>query len=187
MNASGRWLAPEVTEIAAARILEAAERLFAEHGPAKVGMGAIAAEAGCSRATLYRYFESRRALQSAFAHREAIAILEEVGRRIARLDDQRERTSAALLAVLEEVRKRPSLASWISPANAAELTEVLRDSPLIEMVTARLVGADDDLPDLDLARWVLRCLISLLSLPPTDPAEERRFVERFLAPLLTFT
>lgn len=187
MTTHGSWLAPELTELAAQRILDAAERLFAEKGPGKVGMGAIADAAGCSRATLYRYFESRRALQSAFAHREAIAIIEVIADRVAAIEDARERGALALLTALEEVRARPTLAAWVSPANAAELTDVLRDSPLIETFVARFVGAYDDVPDLDLARWVLRSLISFLSLPAGDPAEERRMVERFLVPLLTLS
>jgi len=185
MSATGRWLAPELSELAGERILDAAERLFAEHGPSGVGMATIADEAGCSRATLYRYFNNRRALQSAFVHREASRIIEEIANRIATIEDPLERAVTAVLATLEGVRTRPTLAAWISPGNSAELLTLLRDSPLIEAFTARFVGADEAVLDLDLARWVLRSVISLLSLPSDDPAEERRLVERFLAPLLT--
>lgn len=185
MTTHGSWLAPELNEIAAQRILDAAERLFAEKGPGKVGMGAIADAAGCSRATLYRYFESRRALQSAFAHREALAIIEVIADRIAGVEDRQDRAVRAFVTAIEEVRARPTLAAWVSPANSAELADVLRDSPLIETFVARFVGAYDASPDLDLARWVLRALISFLALPAADIAEERRMIERFLAPLLT--
>ncbi|HPY25671.1 MAG TPA: helix-turn-helix domain-containing protein, partial [Mycobacterium sp.] len=42
-----------------ARILHAAGELFAERGVDAVEMQDIARAAGCSRATLYRYFENR--------------------------------------------------------------------------------------------------------------------------------
>ena len=39
---------------------------------ATVGMNEIAKAAGCSRATLYRYFENREALHTAYVHRETL-------------------------------------------------------------------------------------------------------------------
>ncbi len=41
------------------RILDAAERLFAEHGPVSVSIRDIAAEAGLPHSAIYRYFESK--------------------------------------------------------------------------------------------------------------------------------
>jgi AcrR family transcriptional regulator len=45
-----------------ARILEAAERLFASHGVANVSMDAIAAEAGVGKGTVFRRFGSKAGL-----------------------------------------------------------------------------------------------------------------------------
>ena len=158
-----------MTDEVVERILDAAEQLFAEQGPRGVGMAAIADAAGCSRATLYRYFDNRRELQTAFASREAGRIVDDV---LARSGDVVE----TILGALAEVRSRPSLAAWISPDASAELLDVLRDSPLIE--------ATIDSADTDLARWTLRSLVSLLAFPPDDPADEERLVRRFVAPLL---
>jgi AcrR family transcriptional regulator len=177
MTPRGRWLAQPRSEAAIEQILDAAGGLFAEHGPAAVAMGDIADAAGCSRATLYRYFENRRALQEAFAHREALEIVEIVTSRATG-------TTNTVLDILDEVRARPLLRAWISPENTAELLAVLRDSPRIEEVTARLAADAQAPPDLDRARWVLRSIVSLLALPAADRAEERRLVERFVTPLL---
>ena len=68
---AGRALVREYNELAAERILDVAARLFVEHGVARVGMADVAKAAGCSRATLYRYFDSREALRIAYIHREA--------------------------------------------------------------------------------------------------------------------
>ncbi|NED59644.1 helix-turn-helix transcriptional regulator, partial [Streptomyces sp. SID10244] len=50
------WLAPERAELAAQHILDIAERMFVEKGVSAVTMREIASAAGCSRATLYRYY-----------------------------------------------------------------------------------------------------------------------------------
>ena len=50
--AANDWLAERRTEVAADRILDAAEELFTRHDPGSVGMNEIAKAAGCSRATL---------------------------------------------------------------------------------------------------------------------------------------
>jgi AcrR family transcriptional regulator len=179
------WLAQQRSDAAVEQILTAASRLFAEQGPVSVAMSDIATAAGCSRATLYRYFENRRALQTAFAHRQALDIVEIVTSQVTGTTDPLERAVDTVLLTLEEVRSRPMLQAWISPQNTAELLAVLRDSPLIEAVTARFAATGQSPLDLDLARWVLRSFVSLLALPAADRAEERRLVERFVAPLLT--
>jgi AcrR family transcriptional regulator len=187
MTTSKTWLAGDASGIAAERILDAAESLYAENGLDGVGMDAVARAAGCSRATLYRYFDNRRALQLAFAHREALRIVETIGVLIRPIDDPKERAVEAVVGAIREVRDKPSLLAWIDPGRTGEISEVLRESPLIEAFTARFLGERDDVPDLDLARWVLRCIVSFLAVPGGDEAEERRMIERFLAPHLNLT
>ena len=75
---AGDWLASRRTEVAADRILDAAGELFAEKEAATVGMHEIASAAGCSRATLYRYFENREALYTAYVHREKYRLYREM-------------------------------------------------------------------------------------------------------------
>ncbi len=179
------WIADEVTEVAVERILAAAEELYAEHGIDGIGMDSVAKQAGCSRATLYRYFDNKQALQFAFAHREARRIVEVVANHIEPIQDPTDRAVEAVLGALREVRAKPSLLAWVGPGDAARVSEVMRESPLIETFTARFVGERDDFPDLDLARWVLRCIVSFLAVPGAEDDEERRLVARFLAPVMT--
>ncbi len=76
--AGNDWLGDRRTEVAADRILDAADALFAEQDAATVGMHEIAKAAGCSRATLYRYFENREALYTAYVHRESYRLFHQM-------------------------------------------------------------------------------------------------------------
>jgi AcrR family transcriptional regulator len=147
-------------------ILDAAAALFAEHGVNAVGMGEVATAAGCSRATLYRYFADRHELHVAFVQREA--------RRIVALlptDDVAE----AILAALREVRARPELLAWFGTADAGTTAELaLSDAVVLGL---RHQGNDEDT-----ARWLVRVIVSLLIVPGRDDAEERALVERFVVP-----
>jgi len=54
--------APEHNDATRQRILEAASRLFREHGIAAVGLAKIMAEAGLTVGTFYTHFKSKEAL-----------------------------------------------------------------------------------------------------------------------------
>lgn len=179
------WLADDRTALAADRILDAAAVLFAENGAAGTGMDQVAKAAGCSRATLYRYFENRQALVTAFAHRQARQIVELVAHQVSAAPDPTERAVTAVMATLAAVRERPLLHTWYAGTDQALLTEILRESPLIESFAARFVGGAADSPDRDLAQWVIRTVLSFLAVPGADLDEERRLVTRFVAPHMT--
>lgn len=148
-------------------ILDAAAGLFAEHGVNAVGMGEVARTAGCSRATLYRYFPDRRSLHVAFVHREA--------RRIGALVPAGD-LAEALLAAVREVRARPELLAWFSAADAGTTADLAQSSEVIEALG--LTAAGDEAA----ARWLVRVIVSLLIVPGRDDAEERALVERFVVP-----
>ena len=151
------------------QILDAAARLFAERGVNAVGMGEVAAAAGCSRATLYRYFADRHELHRAFVHREA--------RRIGRLLPT-DSLPDAVLAAVREVRARPELLAWFGAVDAGTTASLALSSEVIDGLGLSAVG------DPDLARWLVRVIVSLLMVPGRDEAEERRIVERFVVPVL---
>jgi AcrR family transcriptional regulator len=173
------WLEVERTELAAERILDAAGALFVERGVDKPGMDEVARAAGCSRATLYRYFENRQALIYAFAHREARLITKQVAQVTTEVSDPRRRVVEAVLACLAAVRERPHLAAWYV-GDSTLLREVLHDSPVIRGVAQSYLASDSEATDPDLADWILRIILSFLSNPGDDEEEERRLLERFL-------
>jgi AcrR family transcriptional regulator len=186
--AGNNWLASKRNEVAAERILDAAGNLFAKQAPASVGMHEIAAAAGCSRATLYRYFENRQALHTAFVHREAHAVHRQVVERLSGIHDPRERLVAGFLASLSIVRNSPALQSWFAPGDSPIGVEIAEQSDVVKAMSAAFVislGASDDPKAIvRKARWLVRVLTSLLIFPGRDPDDERAMIEEFLVPIV---
>jgi AcrR family transcriptional regulator len=176
------WLASERTELGAERILDAAAQLFADEGIGLPGMEDIARAAGCSRATVYRYFENKQALLRAFVHREARDITEQVARELAQRADRPDPVEA-VIATLAAVRARPYLEPWYTGA-ATDLLEVFHESPVISALASNFLSPGGGAPDADLGRWLLRVVMSFLREPEANPEGERRLVERFLLPVL---
>ncbi|MGV9803660.1 TetR/AcrR family transcriptional regulator [Mycobacterium sp. NPDC003449] len=180
------WLAARRTEVAADRILEAAGELFTRKDAAAVGMHEIASAAGCSRATLYRYFENRDALYTAYVHREARRLYEDLTLQVAGLTDPSQRLIEGVLTALRAVRQSPALSSWFASASPpiggemAEHSEVIRT--LVEGFVRSLGTGGEDVGRR--ARWLVRVLVSMLVFPGTDEADERAMLTEFVAPLV---
>ncbi|MBJ8344945.1 TetR/AcrR family transcriptional regulator [Antrihabitans sp. YC2-6] len=171
------WLEKDRNDLAAERILDAAAQLFVERGVATVGMADIARRAGCSRATMYRYFDSRRSLQLAFVHREARRVGETILAETSTIPDLRERTVAAMLAAVREVRADPTMIAWFQLGDAGLASEIAHSSEVIEGLSAAFFDGN-----VLLAKWTVRIIVSLLTVPGSDDAEERAMLELFVAP-----
>ena len=170
------WLGDERAQLAAQRILDAAAELFVEKGIAGVGMGEIAKAAGCSRATLYRYFADRGQLHIAFVHREALRVGELVAADLRGIDDPAVRLTTAVLSAVRQVRSAPTLAAWFREGDAGHSADLAQSSAVIEALGVSVAG------DPAAARWTLRVILSLLTMPGRDDADERAMVERFVVP-----
>jgi AcrR family transcriptional regulator len=179
------WLSERRGDVAAEKILDAAERLFVQHDAATVGMNEIAKAAGCSRATLYRYFENRDALHTAYVHRETYRVFGELGQRISSIVDRRERLLEGVLIALRSVRESPALSSWFASTQRPIGGEMAERSDVIRALTESFL-ASLGINDVERrARWLIRVMISLLIFPGRDDAEEREMLEQFVLPLLT--
>jgi AcrR family transcriptional regulator len=183
----GDWLAQRRTEVAADRILDAAGELFAEKEAATVGMHEIASAAGCSRATLYRYFENRDALYTAYVHRESYRLYREMTDHVASLTDPRERLIEGMLASLRNVRESPALASWFATTQRPIGAEMAEESEVIKALTEAFVislGPDDRERVAHRARWLVRVMTSLMLFPGHNPDDERAMLEEFVVPIV---
>lgn len=187
MMAGRAWLSDRRGELAAEKILDAAEKLFAQRDPASVGMNEIARAAGCSRATLYRYFESRDALYTAYVHRWANTLYHELTRRLSGIEDPSQRLVTGITESLALVRSNPALVSWFAetgPPIGAAMAE--RSEVITVMVTTFLsaLGTDDTEATQQRARWVVRVMTSLLSFPGRDADDERAMLMQFVVPVV---
>jgi AcrR family transcriptional regulator len=187
---AGDWLGDRRSEVAADRILDAAERLFTEQDPASVGMNEIARAAGCSRATLYRYFDSRESLRTAYVHRETHRLGRDILGRIERIEDPRERLIASITATLRMVRENPALAAWFGSTRLPIGGEMAGQSQVITALASGFLASLGPSPGPDdaalerRARWAVRVIISMLMFPGRGEKDERAMIEEFVLPVL---
>jgi AcrR family transcriptional regulator len=182
------WLASRRSEVAADRILDAAEELYTQRDQASIGMNEIARAAGCSRATLYRYFDSREALRTAYVHRETRRLGRAISEQIDGIDDPRERVIVSVAAALRMVRESPALSSWFALTRVPISGELAGRSEVITTLAASFVnslGPEDPAVVERRARWLVRVLTSLLMYPGHDEADERAMIEEFVVPIVT--
>ena len=184
---AGDWLAERRTEVAADRILDAAGELFAQQEAATVGLHEIASAAGCSRATLYRYFENRDALYTAYVHRESYRLYREMTDQITSVVDPRERLIEGMLSSLRNVRESPALSSWFATTQRPIGAAMAEQSEVIRALTEAFVislGPDERHLVEHRARWLVRVMTSLMLFPGHDEADERAMLEEFVAPIV---
>lgn len=182
------WLGGDRGARAAERILDAAGAEFAARGVRATTMQDVARAAGCSRATLYNHFRDRHALDVAFVHSEAVRLAHDLAERTRSLDDPKIRATTAILGALDAVRDDPRLAVWFSEADVGVATAISADSEVLDALATAFAGGLEHGVDRDevrrRARWVIRAIVSLLSMPAGSPDEERVIVERFVVPAL---
>ncbi|MGB3409828.1 MAG: helix-turn-helix domain-containing protein [Microthrixaceae bacterium] len=182
---TGTWLGAARQDLAATRILDAAGELFAQAGVATVGMAEVAETAGCSRATLYRYFPNRDALRMAFVQRSARRIGAELAVQVADIEDPAQQLETAVLKAVAAVRADPLLATWFNPASAGIAADLAAGSEVIESLAEEFLGNRETVVGAKIseaARWTVRAVVSLLSMPGRDADEELRFVRNVLVP-----
>jgi AcrR family transcriptional regulator len=187
LMAANDWLSERRVEVAADRILDAAEELFTRHDPGSVGMNEIAKAAGCSRATLYRYFENREALRTAYVNRETYRLFDAIKEKISGITEPRERLSAGVVTTLQLVRESPALSSWFAITQPPIGGELAEQSDVVTALAAAFVnslGADDRAVAESRARWLVRVITSLLIFPGRDVADEQAMIEEFVVPIV---
>jgi AcrR family transcriptional regulator len=173
------------------RILDAAERCMARYG-LRVSMRDVAAEAGLSRGSVYRYYADRDALVAAVFERTADrfvgAAAEVVDTQVALADQVAEAAVFIRLHVGDEgltlrlPGERESLLAAIMTAGSGRLVERWGEFWLPRLAAAAARG--EVRPDLDHPRaadWIVRLMLSFALLPSAvvdldDPADVRAFV-----------
>jgi AcrR family transcriptional regulator len=171
------WLADEQTDLAVSQILDGAGRVFAAQGVRAATMTDIADAAGCSRATVYRYFPTRDHLRLAYVNRESTRLTQLVGAATQHIDDPEERLTEALVLALTEVRDAPALSAWFSVADQGVALRLALASDVVNTIADGSLGPVGDRTD---AQWIVRILLSLLAAPGASPDDERDVIRRYV-------
>ncbi|MEU2004822.1 TetR/AcrR family transcriptional regulator [Rhodococcus sp. NPDC019627] len=183
---TGDWMRDERPRVAAERILDVAAQLYVENGINAVGMAEVARAAGCSRATIYRYFDSRQALQLAFVHREARRIGALIAQDVSGTADPQNVIVEAMLTAIRLVRRDPTLAAWFQLGDSGLAAQIAHSSEVIESLGAAFLGQTGlgGEETSRRARWLVRVIVSLLTVPGVDDDDERAMIEQFVAPVI---
>jgi AcrR family transcriptional regulator len=182
------------------RILDAAEECLRRDGIRLTTMARVAEDAGVSRTWLYRHFPDKDTLVAAALIRRDEEFWNEahdrVGRargvaaKVATAVEMARRSPLGPLAL--ELRERePEAFARVMGTYAGDIVPGLAGFWQHHLALAREAG--EVRPDLDLAgaaEWVLRVVISLVSVPGLavdvdDPRSVREYLETFLVPALS--
>ena len=189
----GSWLREDQADLAAQKILDGAAQAFTLLGVSGAGMGEIARYAGCSRGTLYRYFKNRHELHVAFVNDRAMRLVAELRVELQDIDDPAQRLCEYILRAVQKVRNNPAMAAWFEPAESGITARMSRGSEVIgslaDAFVSNLSNASSrhaplrDAPPGGMgARWMVRVILSLLTMPGDSEQEERVLIERFVVP-----
>ena len=177
------WLAGgDRTELATERIYAAATDSAALHGLDRLNIDHIAAQVGCSRATVYRHVGGKRALRDGVLARSIARIGAEVAAAVDGLNGE-ERVVQAILVSLTVIRADAVASTLleVTPGMGKGNRSLLR-SPRLAATAAELSGLTVDDPVA--AGWVVRVVLALLFWPIGDVVAEEAVVRRFVAPTI---
>ncbi len=178
------------------RILRAAELCVRRWGLRRVSMNDVALEAGVSRGSVYRYFPDREALVQAVLEQVAAAHVAEAEPAVRRQRTLAGKVAEAAVFVRHLADDERRLGLQAHPGEPVLATLQLAATPAMFarwidfwIPFLEVARADGEVrADLDLAQaaeWIMRILISLVTVPSAtidldDPAQVRRFIEHHL-------
>lgn len=197
MSTATDWLNEEKQELAVERILEAASGVFSREGIRNARMGKIAEAAGCSRATLYRYFPNKEALLHAYMLHIARDFRTILSDRLRGMRALGKRIVEAVAVSAELIQSREDVAPFFTEegvgltaqltANAAAMRDQLATQLEQESCSPKIQGQlRADVTPAEAAEWVTRAIFSLATVPVearSGPAL-RKYLRKMLIPAL---
>jgi AcrR family transcriptional regulator len=176
------------------RVLDAAKRACAKWGFAKVTVDDIAAEAGISRATLYRLFPGGKdVLFDAMRERETADFLTALDAHLADADSFEDLLVRIVVGATLQLRADDHLQMHLAAEPGEVVLSLTFDSlPRIVRLAAAILTPRVE-PHIgssraeELAEWLSRVVISYFLTPSSfadlgDPTSARRFVRSFVLP-----
>ena len=183
---------PPHRQAARERLIEAAGHCIVRDGLASTSIAAVAAEAGVSRPTVYRYFEDRRALIRATLIDAGRTLAAGMSEHIRKFANPARKAVEAEIYVLYEVPRNPLMAEvWNSTLLDAAMLADVTSTAIIGIARDALAEIEEaaewnDREAKEAVELMLRYLLSLLlaSAPRRSKRELRSFLERRMVPAL---
>lgn len=197
MSTATDWLNEEKQGLAVDRILEAAGVVFSRDGIRGARMGKIADAAGCSRATLYRYFPNKEALLHAYMLRVAQDFRTILRERLRGVRTLGKRIVEAVVVSAELIRTRQEVAPFFSEEGVGLTAQLTANAFAMRDQVARQLEQEScspkiqgqlraDVTPAEAAEWVTRTIFSLATVPfeaRSGPAL-RKYLGKMLIPAL---
>ena len=190
MSRHGSWkgASPESSAEARQHLLAAAQACIERDGFSKVTLSDVAAAAGVTRPTVYRYFGSAEELFNAAAVTASGGFLERMRARTARLEDPVDRVVETLVILISEIPEDPYLAELFRMREAVSVRAESQNASVANEL--RLYLGDrwrEGEPALEaFAEILLRLLRSFVDDPgPARTTNElRALLARWIEPML---
>jgi AcrR family transcriptional regulator len=178
------------------RVLDATLACIARVGVTKTTLDDVAREAGCSRATLYRYFPGKQQLLNAVIGREAARLGDALAAATAPCESVEDAVVAAVVTAVDALERHAALQCVVLVEQHLLLPHLTlhRAEHFLADATALVapaLGAFVDDPE-RLAEWLVRIVLSYACSPDPDldlhdPATVRTLVTQFVLPGLVPT
>jgi len=180
------------------RLLDAALECVARVGVSKTTLDDVVRAAGCSRATLYRYFPGKAPLLEAAVRREAARVALAVAVSTEGTTEVEDAAVAAIVTAATALESHPALRTVleVEPHTVVPHLAFDRCDAFLARASERFAPAFEhllDRPDAQrLAEWLTRLTLSFTMSPSpsvvlTDASSVRRLVRDVVAPALVVT
>jgi AcrR family transcriptional regulator len=174
-NMTDDWLVNgDRNQTARDRLYALATEMIGGAGLDRFDLNDLARRAHCSRATVYRHVGGKKQLLEAVWAFSSAAVVTEVEKSVAGLEG-RERALLAITVAVRAIRADPVIRQFVESRRVYAAADTVIHSPTIIATAAELMGLDA--ADGVQVRFAIRSILSIVTLPPRDPTEERALVE----------
>ena len=172
------------------RVLETSKAIYTNSDLGSVTMDEVAKAAGVGRATLYRHFRNRDDLVLAVIETEAVAIAGRVEKKIRRVDSPAQHIIEGMVQAMDEINKSQLFRAIFQSGGSSIVNRLLFDTDRLTNIGLEIMlpvvqraqqsGELNTAMSLEmLVEWIMRMLISLITVP-SKQLNSKRAVRKML-------